>query len=361
VWENRKTYGTIGGMGTNKVRWVNFFQGASNAVEPKDIYTGVSSWPYQRVFASLVRRAGGGATYRSRDPITPSCWIVLRFFMRFLLLPIKKRLALRAKAAKDPPELARCSLLLSSSSNTTRAGPQRLFNPEALQCLLKAEKPSLALTPQDQQDLHDVLRALEVKNFVEVRSWVWAYIPEAIKGRRHGGDDGGFLGRTQRLKMAKVLREISKRMGVDEGTAASVMRKSPDLYAAAAKKAKLPTAGCTLSLMATITLKAVLGLSWSAMKILTKLFISEGMANPLAAQKQVNDFVEKDDVKSGSVHTLDLLCGRKGSPQTTESVVFAWRNHQSLRCSTQGLRHLSFGVLEKHLGWDALLKAFGKA
>ena len=236
VWENRKTYGTIGGMGTNKVRWVNFFQGASNAVEPKDIYTGVSSWPYQRVFASLVRRAGGGATYRSRDPITPSCWIVLRFFMRFLLLPIKKRLALRAKAAKDPPELARCSLLLSSSSNTTRAGPQRLFNPEALQCLLKAEKPSLALTPQDQQDLHDVLRALEVKNFVEVRSWVWAYIPEAIKGRRHGGDDGGFLGRTQRLKMAKVLQEISKRMGVDESTAASVMRKSPDLYATAAKK-----------------------------------------------------------------------------------------------------------------------------
>jgi hypothetical protein len=305
VWENRKTYGTMGGMGTNAVRWVIFFQGASNAVEPKDIYTVVSSWPYQRVFASLVRRAGVCATYRSTDPITPSCWIVLIFFMRFLLLPIKKRLALRAKAAKDgvqliidPPELARSdSFLLPSSSSTIRAGPQRLFNPEALQCLLKAEKPSLALTPHDEQDLHAVLRALEVNNFVEVRSWVWAYIPEAIKGRRRGGDDGGFLGRTQRLKMAKVLQEISKRMGVDESTAASVMRKSPDLYATAAKKAKLPTAGSTLSLMATITLKAVLGLSWSAMKTLAKLFISEDMANPLAAQKQVNDFVEKDEVK----------------------------------------------------------------
>jgi hypothetical protein len=78
---------------------------------------------------------------------------------------------------------------------------------------------------------------------VEVRSWVWAYIPEAIKGRRHGGDDGGFLGRTQRLKMAKVLQEISKRMGVDESTAASVMRKSPDLYAAAAKKSKVADSG----------------------------------------------------------------------------------------------------------------------
>jgi hypothetical protein len=130
-------------------------------------------------------------------------------------------------------------------------------------------------------------------------------------------------------------------MGVDEGTAASVMRKSPDLYAAAAKKAKLPTAGCTLSLMATITLKAVLGLSWSAMKILTKLFISEGMANPLAAQKQVNDFVEKDDVKSGSVHTLDLLCGRKGSPQTTESVVFACDIFESLA------RDLDWAVLKQ--------------
>jgi hypothetical protein len=37
-----------------------------------------------------------------------------------------------------------------------------------------------------------------------------------------------------------------------------------------------------------------------------------------------------------------------------------WRNHQSLRCSTQGVRYISFGVLEKHLGGDALLNSYGK-
>jgi len=56
-----------------------------------------------------------------------------------------------------------------------------LLNPEVLQCLLQAENPSLALTPQDQQDV-DLLRALEVKNIVTMRNWEWAYLPEGNKG-----------------------------------------------------------------------------------------------------------------------------------------------------------------------------------
>ena len=82
VWDNRKVYGTEAGVGSKKVRWVNFFQGASSAVEPMDIYTGISSWPYRRLFGTLVRRAGGVAAYQSTDAITPLRWIILRFFMR---------------------------------------------------------------------------------------------------------------------------------------------------------------------------------------------------------------------------------------------------------------------------------------
>jgi hypothetical protein len=40
------------------------------------------------------------------------------------------------------------------------------------------KNPSLALTPQDQQDVHDLLRALEVKNIPTMRNWEWAYLPE---------------------------------------------------------------------------------------------------------------------------------------------------------------------------------------
>ena len=56
VWDNRKVYGTEAGGGTKQVRWVNFFQGASSAVEPIDIYTGISSWPYRRLLGT--RRSG---------------------------------------------------------------------------------------------------------------------------------------------------------------------------------------------------------------------------------------------------------------------------------------------------------------
>jgi len=63
---------------------------------------------------------------------------------------------------------------------------------------------------------------------------------------------------------------------------------------------------------------------------MTKIFIAQNMANPLASQKVINDFVEKDDVKSGSVHTLALLSGPKGSTQTCDAVVFACDTFESL-------------------------------
>ena len=150
MWDNRKVYGTEAGVGTKQVRWVNFFQGASSAVEPMDIYTGISSWPYRRLFGTLVRRAGGVAAYRSTDAITPLRWIILRFFMRFLLRPIRKIIAAAAKRSRSmlsngscqapafpgPPEVS-----LGSSS----ASPQRLFNPEDLDAYLalpvKGRKP----------------------------------------------------------------------------------------------------------------------------------------------------------------------------------------------------------------------------
>ena len=54
------------------------------------------------------------------------------------------------------------------------------------------------------------------------------------------------------------------------------------------------------------------------------------MANPLASQKAIKDFVDKDDVKSGGVHTLELLCGPKGSTQTCAAVVFACDAFESI-------------------------------
>ena len=93
------------------------------------------------------------------------------------------------------------------------------------------------MTPQDQKDVHDLLRALEARNIVALCNKEWAYLHEGNKGRRRAGDNGGCLGRTQRLKMAKLLQHIHDRLGVDEATVASVFRKSPDLYATAAKYA----------------------------------------------------------------------------------------------------------------------------
>ena len=327
VWDNRKVYGTEAGWGTKQVRWVNFFQGASSAVEPINIYTGISSWPYRRLFGTLVRRAGGVPAYRSTDAITPLRWIILRFFMRFLLRPIRKIIAAAAKRSRSMLSNGSCQEVSLGSSS---ASPQRLFNPEALQRLLQAENPSLKMTPQDQKDLHDLLRALEVRNIVALCNKEWAYLHEGNKGRRRAGDNGGCLGRTQRIKDAKLLQYILDRLRVDEATVASVFRKSPDLYATAAKHAKLPTVVNKLSLQATLTLKAVLGLSWNALKTMTKLFIAQHMANPLASQKAIKDFVDKDDVKSGGVHTLELLSGPKGSTQTCAAVLFACDAFESI-------------------------------
>ena len=116
------------------------------------------------------------------------------------------------------------------------------------------------MTPQDQKDMHDLLRALEVRNIVALCNKEWAYLREGNLGRRRAGDNGGCLGRTQRLKTAKLLQHIHIRLHVDEATVASVLQNSPDLYATAAKNANLPTVVNKLSLQATLTLKAVLGL-----------------------------------------------------------------------------------------------------